>query len=167
MHLFPTRAALVYKDVPGYRFGNGSVGDASYWKFRYAAGFQLWSIDSHRRAVRLVRLGPKLDYCLRDLFHTSPRPGSPGGAVYPACNQNRGVRTDVLGTSVGWSDVYPSDYPEQYIDVTGLHGRFAYVQIVDPFNLLYESNEHNNRSETYVSLPSGRVLGQRVGVNGP
>jgi len=58
-------------------------------------------------------------------------------------------------------------YPEQWIDVTGLRGRFAYVQIADPDNLLMESNHQNNVSETYVALPSGRVLGYRVGVAAP
>jgi hypothetical protein len=36
------------------------------------------------------------------------------------------------------------------------------VQIADPLNLLYESDKQNNVSETYVRLPSGRVLGHRV-----
>ena len=71
------------------------------------------------------------------------------------------------GTSVGWSDIYPYEYPEQWIDVTGLSGRFAYAQIVDPENLLIESNHKNNLSETYVSLPSGLVLGHRAGVAAP
>jgi hypothetical protein len=77
------------------------------------------------------------------------------------------MRSDVLGTSVGWSDVYPYKYPEQWIDVTGLRGRFAFVQIVDPDNLLAESNHANDLSETYVEVPSGRVLGYRVGVMNP
>jgi hypothetical protein len=51
--------------------------------------------------------------------------------------------------------------------VTGLRGRFAYVQIADPEHLFIESNEQNNISETYISLPSGRVLGHRVGVAEP
>jgi len=63
--------------------------------------------------------------------------------------------------------VYPYEYPEQWIDVTGLRGSFAYVQIADPDSLLMESNKGNNVSETYVSLPSGRVLGHRVGVPAP
>jgi hypothetical protein len=167
LHLFATRAALVFKNVTGYRFGGPGVGDASYWKFRYAAGFSLWSIDARRRATRIVRLGPKLDYCLRDLFRTRPSPSSPANPVYPACNQSPGLRNDALGTSPGWSDVYPYEYPEQYVDVTGLRGRFAFVQVVDPFNLLYESNERNNLSETYIALPSGRVLGHRVAVSLP
>ena len=73
----------------------------------------------------------------------------------------------MLGTSVGWSDVYPYEYPEQWIDVTGLRGSFAYAQIADPDNLLMESNKSNNVSETYVELPSGRVLGHRVAVPAP
>jgi hypothetical protein len=63
--------------------------------------------------------------------------------------------------------VYPYEYPEQWIDVTGLHGRFAYVQIADPDNHLMESTHRDDVSETYVELPSGRVLGHRVGVAGP
>jgi hypothetical protein len=73
----------------------------------------------------------------------------------------------VFGTSVGWSDVYPYSYPEQWIDVTGLRGRFAFVQIADPRQLFHEADERNNVSETYVQLPSGRVLGHRVGVSQP
>jgi hypothetical protein len=68
---------------------------------------------------------------------------------------------------VGWSDAYPYEYPQQWIDVTGLRGRFAYVQIADPDHLLRESNPRNNVSETYIALPSGRVLGHRVGVSEP
>jgi hypothetical protein len=166
-HLFHTTATLVFKHVPGARYGYGNVGDANYWKFRHAAGFGLWSIDANRRAIRLVRRGPKVDYCLRDLIRSRPSQNSPSAPVYPACSQNGDIRRDVLGTSVGWSDAYPYEYPEQWIDVTGLRGRFAYVQIADPDNLLIEANRKNDVSETYVALPSGRVLGHRVGVAGP
>ena len=41
------------------------------------------------------------------------------------------------------------------------------VQIADPGNLLMESSHRNNVSETYLALPSGRVLGHRVGVSAP
>jgi hypothetical protein len=166
-HLFKTPAKLVYKYVPGERYGYGTIGAFSYWKFEHAAAFQLWSINARHKALRLVRTSPKVDYCLRDLFHTFPSPRSPSQPVYPACNQNPHIKSDVLGTSVGWTDSYPYEYPEQWIDVTGLRGKFAYVQIADPDNLLFESNHHNDISETYVQLPSGRVLGQRVAVRSP
>jgi hypothetical protein len=73
----------------------------------------------------------------------------------------------VLGTSVGWSDVYPYEYPQQWINVTGLRGRFAYVEIADPGDVLMESSHGNDVSETYVALPSGRVLGRRTAVGAP
>ena len=166
-HLFRTAAKLVFKYVPGERYEYGSIGAFSYWKFEHAAAFELWSIDTHNRAVQLVRMGPKVDYCLRDLIRTRPSSSSPSTPVYPACSQNPNIQSDVLGTSVGWSDVYPYVYPEQWIDVTGLRGRFAYVQIADPYDLLMEAKHTNNVSETYVNLPSGRVLGYRVGVAAP
>lgn len=166
-HLFKTAAKLVFKYVPGERYGFPMIEAFSYWKFQHAAGFELWSVDSHRQAVQLVKRGPKVDYCLRDLLRTSPSPRSPSAPVYPACNQDPNVRSDVLGTSVGWTDSYPYEYPEQWIDVTGLRGRFAYVQLADPDHLLIESNHKNDISETYVELPSGRVLGYRIGVASP
>jgi hypothetical protein len=166
-HLFRTAAKLVFKYIPGERYEYGNVGAASYWKFEHAAAFQLWSIDSNDHAAKLVRTGPKVDYCLRDLLRTHPSRRSPTQPVYPACSQNPNMRRDVLGTSVGWSDVYPYAYPQQWIDVTGLHGRFAYVQIVDPDHLLLDSNPERHVSETYVELPSGRVLGHRVAVSAP
>ncbi len=135
-HLFATSAVLVFKHVPGDRYGGPGVGAYNYWKFRYAAGFSLWSVDGSLHTRRRVRTGPKHDYCFRDLFRTQPSSRSPQSPVYPACGTDPALRQDTLGTSVGWSDVYPYEYPEQWIDVTGLRGRFAYVQTADPRHLL-------------------------------
>jgi hypothetical protein len=163
---FPTTALLGFKFVSGQRYGF-TYPNFRYWKFRGAARFQLWSLDSHNKAVKLIRFGPKLFYCFRDLQRTRPSSRSPRSAVYPACSQNPAQKRVTLGTSVGWSDIYPYTYPEQYIDVTGLRGRFAYVQVADPFSRIVESRENNNFSEVYIQLPSGRILGKRVGVSGP
>jgi hypothetical protein len=163
---FPSKGLLGFKFVSGERYGF-TYPSLRYWKFRGAARFQLWSLDAAHHAVKLIRFGPKLFYCFRDLFRTRPSGRTPSRAVYPACSQNPYQRRVTLGTSVGWSDVYPYTYPEQYIDVTGLRGRFAYVQVADPFNRIVESNELNNVSETFVRLPSGRILGRRVGVAKP
>ena len=166
-HLFRTAAKLVFKHVPGERYEHSSVGAFTYWKVEHVAAFELWSIDAHLMPEVLVRMGPKVDYCLRDLIRSRPSRSSPSTPVYPACSRNPNIQSDVRGTSVGWSDVYPYEYPEQWIDVTGLRGRFAYVQIADPDNLLIESNHQNNVSETYLTLPSGRVLGHRIGLAAP
>lgn len=129
-------------------------GQGRYWKFHRAAAFQLWRIDARGRRTRLVRRGPKISYCLRDLEH--PRPGlarSPGTRVYPACSTAGGRRRVTIGTSVGWSDVYPPSYPEQWIDVTRLRGCFAYRHVADPGNGIFESDERNNSATTIVRLP--------------
>jgi hypothetical protein len=163
---FPSKALLGFKFVSGRRYGF-TYPNFSYWKFRGAARFQLWSVDSQNKPIKLVRFGPKLFYCFRDLERTHPSKASPRYAVYPACSQDPYKRAVTLGTSVGWSDIYPYTYPEQYIDVTGLRGRFAYVQVADPFNRIVESRENNNISEVYIQLPSGRILGERHGVSTP
>jgi hypothetical protein len=128
---------------------------ASYWwKFYRAASFQLWRVDRKGGPTARVRTGPKVAYCLRDLGHTRPRlHRSPRLAHYPACSRDPFRRQVTLGTSVGWADIYPPTYPEQWIDVTGLRGCFAYVHIADPRNGVYESNEENNFSQVIVRLP--------------
>ena len=129
-----------------------------WWKFFHAARFELWHLDSAGRRTRRVRVGPKVSYCLRDLFHSRGRLArSPRHRVYPACSTFPGRERVTLGTSVGWSDVYPPTYPEQWIDVTGLRGCFAYVHIADPLNGIYESNEDNNESQVIVRLPFKRA----------
>jgi hypothetical protein len=125
-----------------------------WWKFYDAARFELWRLDAEGRRTRLARTGPKVAYCLRDLSRTRPGlPRSPRGRVYPACSTNPQAERVTLGTSVGWADIYPPAYPEQWIDVTGLRGCFAYVHIADPENGIYESNEDNNEAQVVVRLP--------------
>ena len=125
-----------------------------WWKFYDAASFELWRVDERGRRLDLVRRGPKVSYCLRDLTHTRPRlRRSPRFVVYPSCSTDPGRQYVTLGTSVGWADIYPPAYPEQWIDVTGLRGCFAYVHTADPRNRIYESNEDNNEAQAIVRLP--------------
>jgi lysyl oxidase len=135
-------------------------GQGRYWKFTDAARFELWSVDSKGRRKRLVRKGPKVHYCFRDLVRTSRLPRSPRARLYPGCSQSPRKRRVTLGTSVGWSDVYPPDYYEQWIDVTGLRGCFAYVQVADPKNRIFESHEENNEAQRIVRLPFERGPGR-------
>jgi hypothetical protein len=125
-----------------------------WWKFYNAARFELFRVDREGRRTRLVRTGPKVAYCLRDLTHTRPRVrNSPPGPVFPACSTDPNAQKVTIGTSPGWADIYPPAYPEQWIDVTGLRGCFAYVHTADPENGIYESNEDNNDAQVIVRLP--------------
>lgn len=139
-----TGAKLTYKYVDRRR------GD--YWKMADAARFELWSTDPASGApVALVRTGPKLDYCLRDLFR---RAGTrTGRAAYGACSQKRYRRSVTLGISVDWADGYPRRYPENWIDVTGLTGCFTILHRADPLGHIAENDENDNTSTLTVRLP--------------
>jgi lysyl oxidase len=141
-----SRASLRFTSVGAY-FGG------SYWKVHQLARFELRRVGPRRRLGRVVRTSPKLNYCLRDLERTRPGRRSPAGRRYPGCNQNPYRDRVTLGTSVGWSDIYPADYDKQWIDVHGLRGCFAFVMTVDPQQLLFESNESDNSSRRLVRLP--------------
>ncbi|MCW2928185.1 MAG: hypothetical protein JWM86_2153 [Thermoleophilia bacterium] len=140
-----TDARLLFKAIPGqYR----------YWKWNGAARMELWRLDSTGTPVERTVVGPKTVYCLRDLRRTASfLPRSPRSRVFPACSQDPTERVVTLGTSVGWSDVYPATYHENWIEVTGLRGCFAYVHVADPTNAIYESNEDDNTSRVVVKLP--------------
>ncbi|MEZ5078708.1 MAG: hypothetical protein R2725_14865 [Solirubrobacterales bacterium] len=141
-----SRAKLRFTDV-GNRFGG------AYWKVHQLARFDLRRMRPDGSLGRTVRRSPKLNYCLRDLERTRPDRRSPAQRVYPACNQNRYRGRVRLGTSVGWSDIYPAPYHQQWINVAGLRGCFAYEMTVDPKQLLFESNENDNSARRLVRLP--------------
>jgi hypothetical protein len=142
----PSEAKLHFTYVGTY-FGG------SYWKVHQLANFELRRVAPDGTVGDVVRTSPKLNYCLRDLTRTQPSGKSPPGRVYPGCNQNPFRNRVRLGTSVGWSDIYPAAYHQQWIDVAGLRGCFAYRMIVDPKNHLFESNENDNMSQRLVRLP--------------
>jgi hypothetical protein len=144
--IFRTEAKLHFYSV-GYEYGG------SYWKVHDPLSMEIWSLDERRRPLQRVRKGPKVFYCFRDLEHTRAMRRSPHGRVYPACSQDPSRQRVRLGTSVGWSDIYPSDYDRQWVNVSGLRGCFAFVMRVDPQNLLFEEHEGNNRSVRIIRLP--------------
>lgn len=141
-----TEASLRFTDVGTY-FGG------SYWKVHQLARFELRRVRGDGSLGPVLRTSPKLNYCLRDLERTQPSDLSPPNAHYPGCNQNPYRNRVTLGTSVGWSDIYPADYHQQYIEVAGLRGCFAFQMTVDPFEHLFESNENDNTSQVRVRLP--------------
>jgi hypothetical protein len=121
-----------------------------------AARFELWRVDATGERTELVKYGPKLNYCLRDLRRVRSWARVPRRVVFPACNQSSAARTATLGTSVGWADVYPWSYPQNWIDVTGRRGCFTIVHRADPAGGIWELNEANNASSITVRLPYRR-----------
>jgi hypothetical protein len=142
-----SRGRLALKRIPS---------QGAYWKFADAARFELWRLDATGGRTRVVRRGPKVHYCLRDLRRTVGGRRSPRREVYPACSRERRERRVRLGTSVGWSDVYPASYHEQWVDVTGLRGSFELVHVADPRDAIEELDETNNAAGRRVRLPLRR-----------
>lgn len=148
-----------YEDAGGvyYKFIPGQGG---YWKYEDAARFELWTLKPDGKRSRMVRTGPKVHYCFRDLERVRSFPRAPRARVYPACSQRAaGQRFLRLGTSPGWADIYPATYHENFISVTGLRGCYAFVHRADPRNHLYEEREDNNVGVLHIRLPprGGRV----------
>jgi hypothetical protein len=152
-----SEATLRFTDV-GYQFGG------AYWKVHQLARFDLRPVAADGSVGEPVRVSPKLNYCLRDLERTQPSAVSPVGRYYPACNQNPYRNRVTLGTSVGWSDIYPAPYHQQFINVSGLSGCYVFEMTVDPLDHLFESNEEDNTSRRLVRLPyTGPVASCQTG----
>lgn len=140
-----TGAKLTWKYVDATR-GN-------FWKFKNAARFELWRLNARGQRTRLLRFGPKLDYCLRDLFRFGRGPRVRQGPFFGACSQDLGATVDTLGISVGWADGYPYTYPQNWIDVSGLRGCHLIIHRADPLNHVLETNESDNTNFMVVRLP--------------
>lgn len=144
-HVFFPEAGLIYwKAIPG---------QGHYWKYFHAARFELWTLNADGTRDRMVRIGPKLSYCFRDLDRVRSWARTPQTAVYPGCSQDAGQRTMRLGVSPGWADVYPSTYFQNWISIAGLRGCFAFVHRADPDGELIEQREDNNAAQRIVRLP--------------
>ncbi|MEA2227714.1 MAG: hypothetical protein QOF04_1344 [Solirubrobacteraceae bacterium] len=142
---FPTGAEVYYTSVP--------TRGGDYWKMDDAARFELYAQQSDGTRGALLRIGPKLRYCLRDLDRVRGWARVPARRVFPACNQSAAKQEVTLGTSVGWADVYPAAYPGNYIEVTGLRGCFVVQHRADPERHIMEISEANNVSARTVRLP--------------
>jgi hypothetical protein len=132
-----------------FKFVDSSRG--SYWKYSHAARFELWTLNPDGSRGELVRRGPKVDYCFRDLDRV--RAYARPTAFFPGCSQVRGLARDRLGVSPGWADVYPSTYPQNWIDITDLKGCFSFVHRADPLGKIAEEREDNNIGWRHIRLP--------------
>lgn len=146
-----SRVALVTGAHLQYTFVDRARG--SYWKFAHAARFELWRLDGGGRRTERVRVGPKLNYCNRDLRRRRILPATPLQERFPACPQDPNLTTATIGTSVGWIDAYPWHYPNNWVEITGQKGCFAIVQRADPLGTVLELREDNNTVSKVVRLP--------------
>ena len=106
--------------------------------------------------LRRVRTSPKLFYCLaRPAAHAVTGRAHPAARSTPAASQDPSIHHVRLARRSAGPTWYPGGYHERFVDVTGLHGRFALVHIADPENV---SSKRRGRTTPHalIRLPSGQ-----------
>jgi hypothetical protein len=116
--------------------------------FNDYAAYRLRKVTFWKGVGKVVARSEKVSFCIRDSFPYNPRlPGFNPISEYTTCDGG------VQGIGVGWADVYGKNLPGQWIDITDIpRGRYWIESVVDPYNRIKESNEHNNvaRSMVYI-----------------
>jgi hypothetical protein len=91
----------------------------------------------------IVATGHKVGFCLEDVhpWSASANPEKKYGCSYQ-------------GIQAGWADTYTTGLPCQYIDITGVPpGNYVLQMIVNPDNLIPESNTANNETRVPLVIP--------------
>lgn len=136
---------------PQIRFENAD--GHRHWHLRGAARYSLW--DSTGTAE--VAPASKVGFCLLD----SERVNSfgPSAPVYTKsatqyCREGQANVAQVFeGISEGWLDLYTSDLPFQWVDVSDVApGRYRLAANVDPDDFVIEGNEGNNGPALAASI---------------
>jgi hypothetical protein len=116
------------------------------------AEYRIRTVTSGMGVGPTVASQTKTSYGLYDFdnYNTSP----PGASHYGTNTPCPGAPGEYcLGISVGWADVYPLNFPGQYVEVTGLpDGQYWLEAEIDPNDVLQESNETNNITRVLVDL---------------
>lgn len=157
----------VFFPLAGYVYFKAIPGQGHYWKFWRAARFELWTLRPDGTRENMIRTGPKLSYCFRDLQRVRTFARSPKHRIFPACSQRFGRQELRLGVSPGWADIYPSTYHENWISITGLKGCFAFVHRADPLDDIIEAREDDNIGVRTIRLPPRRGSVAPRGCPGP
>jgi hypothetical protein len=116
--------------------------------------FEKWALYQLREILPgdgvgdVVAAGTKTSFCLIDGgVHDASLPGFTGGSTYTSCGSSQ------QGISVGWYDVYGRTLYGQNIDITDVpDGTYWLESIVDPDDVVLESDETNNAARIKVTI---------------
>ncbi len=115
----------------------------------HLSGFYVARLWAAGGSGKRVAEGEKSGFC--------PEDGSGDGEARYSCLGD--YRTDeigvgqVVGISSGWTDSYRMHLPDQYIEITGVpDGRYLLEIIIDPLDVIAESDEEDNRACALIAL---------------
>jgi hypothetical protein len=122
------------------------------------ARYRLREVEPDNKVGDIIAGGQKTSFALLDTdAYDLDLPDARQGQHYTDAGQ-------VQGISVGWSDVYEADLPDQWIDVTDVPaGTYWLEVIIDPKNNLSESDETNNRVRIKVDVGTRKDLDDQIG----
>ena len=141
-------------------------------EFYYAGdGHNHWHIrdfDSYeiRDSVgKVVRQSEKHGYCQQDNTTYDPmakQPGIPAEPVYletTSCGKGLPQALTIIhGLSRGWGDTYPTELPDQGVDITDLpDGTYNLVVRADAYDFIMESDETNNATSIQITIAGDEV----------
>ncbi|MEZ6120154.1 MAG: Calx-beta domain-containing protein [Pirellulaceae bacterium] len=153
----------VYQRI--YQAGGGSTDvlagefiyhpEHSHIHFEGFALYRLRAINADGSAGAVIAEGGKTSFCLINIRQRFPDATANAGVVH-----GRGGNTcgSVQGISTGYADVYGSNLPDQWIDITDVaSGNYWLEVIADPDNSVIELDETNNSTmiQIAVSNPFG------------
>lgn len=150
-------ARLVFEAGAGGRLEDGH----NHFHFARAAEYSLRSADGSAE----VGVAAKIGFCMLDSGYLSDDPPSNTPKyVDPMilCRHNPANDTVRMGISPGWIDVYGANTMFQWVDVSEMRpGPYKVRAVVDPDDLIVESEEDNGYGDTDAVLP-GYVAKERV-----
>jgi lysyl oxidase/CARDB protein len=131
------------------------------------AAYRLREVTPNNGVGKIIKGGSKLSFCLTDSDEFNMNlPNASANGDYFACDAKK------QGISVGWSDVYNSSLPDQWIDITNVKpGKYWLEVVADPRNRILESNEKNNTTRIMVNLreikpPRNDNFADRISLSG-
>jgi hypothetical protein len=149
--------SMFQPSVEFYFAGDGH----EHWHVRDFDDYYL--LDSSGEQVRMTE---KHGYCMQDNTTYTPMRGEPGvppepGVYLDETSCGKGLPqalTIIHGLSKGWGDTYPSNLPDQCIDITGLpDGDYTVFVQADTRAAVTESNEHNNSTSMKITIKGDEV----------
>jgi hypothetical protein len=140
----------------------------SHFHYKNFALSRLWESDAAgtRLGSQALREGKKNGFCLIDVENFAFGQKGDAARTYTSCapdKRNVGDVAQVNGISNGWTDVYNSYLPDQYIEVTGLPDGFYVLEtVVDPADTIVEQNDSDNDVSVHL-----QICGDAAGIVGP
>jgi hypothetical protein len=124
-----------------------------HWHLEDFIVFELWSLAEDGSPAEIIATTGKMTFCLADSHPMEELPPNAAAqAKVTSCEQT------VQGISVGWEDIYLSELPGQELDIGELQdGRYAIRSVVDPDNLILETDNGNNATTSVVEIAGDTI----------